>query len=138
MFYGSQPLAKYSDTLNQASFIEDDDDNDDDDNDNNDNDNNSFDKNETTESMPRKTSKSRKGKKRVKSLKGIKFSSGRLLLRVPGYGLQRLAPSDLVRFIPSVKLRSAAKKVLRLRGISRTKKSRRKGGRKRRRKQRKS
>lgn len=120
MFYGSQPLAKYS--VNQASFIEESD-NDDNDEDNTTNTDNTF-----NNSMPRKASKSRKGtKRRVKSLKGIKFSSGRLLLRVPGYGLQRLAPADLVRFISTVKLRSAAKKVLRLRGISRTKKSRRKG-----------
>ena len=107
MFYGSQPLAKYSEDLERASFFEDKSDND--------------------NSMPRKTSRSRKGKRVAKTSRGIKFSSRRLLIRVPGYGLQRFAPSDLVKFIPTLKLRQAAKKVLRSKGISRTKR-RRKGG----------
>jgi hypothetical protein len=117
MFYGSQPLAKYSEDLERASF---------------------FDEPNTTDqdlasedSMPRKGSKSRKGKK-VKTTRGLKFSTGRVVLRIPGYGLQKLAPADLIRFIPILKLRLAGKKVLRSKGIPRIKsKSKRKGSRKR-------
>lgn len=114
MFYGSQPLAKYSEDLERASFF-------DEENNDNDNDNNGNQEN----SMPRKSGKGKK----VKSARGVKFSSGRILLRIPGYGLQRLAPADLVRFIPTLRLKAAAKKVLRLRGISRTR-PKRKGSKK--------
>ena len=108
MFYGSQPLAKYSEDLERASFFDEENNDKDNDNDNNDNQENS---------MPRKSGK---GKKVKSGARGVKFSSGRILLRIPGYGLQRLAPADLVRFIPTPRLKAAAKKVLRLRGISRT------------------
>ena len=116
MFYGSQPLAKYSEDLERASFFDEENNDKDNDNDNNDNQENS---------MPRKSGKGKK----VKSARGVKFSSGRILLRIPGYGLQRLAPADLVRFIPTPRLKAAAKKVLRLRGISRTR-PKRKGSKK--------
>jgi hypothetical protein len=115
MFYGSQPLAKYSEDLERASFF---------DEENNDKDNDDNDDNQEN-SMPRKSGKGKK----VKSARGVKFSSGRILLRIPGYGLQRLAPADLVRFIPTLRLKAAAKKVLRLRGISRTR-PKRKGSKK--------
>ena len=52
-------------------------------------------------------------RRRVKSTKGIRFVKGRLALRVAGYsGLQRIAPSQLVRFVPLSKLKTAAKRVL--------------------------
>ena len=42
---------------------------------------------------------------------------GRVKLRVTGYqGLQSLAPSSLIRFIPTTKLRLAARRVLRSTG----------------------
>jgi hypothetical protein len=67
--------------------------------------------------MPRrkKSNRQRKHKRRHlgKGLKGVKFSKGRLALRVGGFsGVQRLAPSQLIRFIPLAKLKQAARKVL--------------------------
>jgi hypothetical protein len=104
MFYGSQPLAKYSSDLERASFFEDNQEN----------------------SMPRKSSKS--GKRKAKTTYRARISSGRVLLRIPGYGLQRLSPGDLVKYISNAKLKVAAKKVLRFKGVRRIK-SRRKGSR---------
>ena len=60
----------------------------------------------------KRLAKRRKGR-RVKSTKGIRLIKGRLALRVAGYsGLQRIAPSQLVRFVPLSKLKTAAKRVL--------------------------
>lgn len=82
-------------------------------------------------SMPRRKrsgkTKKRKGRSAGKGLKGVKFSKGRLALRIGGYsGVQRLAASQLVRFIPLSKLKQAARKVLQRTGGKKTKK-RRKG-----------
>jgi hypothetical protein len=66
-----------------------------------------------------------------KGLKGIKFSKGRLALRLAGYsGVQRLAPSQLVRFIPLSKLKQAARKVLSRTGGKKIKKRKSRKGRK--------
>ena len=67
-------------------------------------------------SMPRKKksgSTKKVGKRRFQSLKGVKFSKGRLALHLKGYkGVQKLAPAQLVRYIPLTKLKQAARKVL--------------------------
>ena len=60
--------------------------------------------------------KRKKGGKQSKSKK-IRLVKGKLQLRVQGYdGVQRIPSSHLIRFIPSAKLRLAAKKVLKLQG----------------------
>ena len=64
----------------------------------------------TNKRRTRKTGK----KRRIKTSNKIRVIGGRVKLKVRGYqGLQSLAPSSLVRFIPSTKLRLAARKVLR-------------------------
>ncbi len=66
-------------------------------------------------SRRKKASKLRKHKQRHlgKGLKGIKFSKGRLAIRLGGFaGVQRVAPSQLIRFIPLTRLKQAARKVL--------------------------
>ena len=66
--------------------------------------------------------KKKKGGKQPKSKK-IRLVKGKLQLRVQGYeGVQRIPSSHLIRFIPSAKLRLAAKKVLKLQGGSGKKK----------------
>lgn len=46
-------------------------------------------------------------------MRGVRIVRGRVALRVRGFaGLQHLGASDLVRFVPLSKLRSAAKKLL--------------------------
>jgi hypothetical protein len=107
MFYGSQPLVKYSNDLDRASFIDDTEDT----------------------SMPSRKGSKRRGKKTYKGTKGVRFSQGRITLRLPGYGVQKLAAVDLVRFVSLSKLKQAAKKVLRGKGVRRTTK-RRKGSKK--------
>ena len=64
-------------------------------------------------SMPRKIrSKSRKGKSSTSSRKP-RVIKGRINLRVAGYtGVQKIAPSSLIPFLPVNKLRLAAKKAL--------------------------
>ena len=96
---------------------------------------NFFDTDNLDSSMPRKkrSGKTRKAKGRsvAKGFKGIKFSKGRLSLRIGGYsGIQRLAPSQLVRFIPLSKLKQAARKVLQKSGGKKTRRRRKKGKRK--------
>jgi hypothetical protein len=104
MFYGSQPLVKYSQDLERASFFDD----------------------VPDSSMPRSKKSKRKGTASPKAVKGVRFIKGRIALRLSGYGVQKLAAVDLVRFIPLSKLKQAAKKVLKSKGIRRTKKSKRK------------
>ena len=84
---------------------------------------------DTPMARSKKTSKrkSRKGTKKVKYTKGLKITKGRINLRVAGYtGLQKVAASDLIRFISLGKLRVAAKKVLKRSG-KKTNKKKRKG-----------
>jgi hypothetical protein len=72
-------------------------------------------------SMPRKTrSKSKKGKSG--SNKKPRIVKGRIHLKVAGYsGIQKLAPSSLVPYLPINKLRIAAKKALGASGKSKKK-----------------
>lgn len=78
------------------------------------------------ESMPKRrqsgrTTRKRRGvgvRRRVKASNKVRVVGGRVRIRVTGYqGLQSLAPSSLIRFIPATKLRLAAKKVLRSSGV---------------------
>ncbi len=101
-FSGKKSLLHYSENEERANF---------------------FDTEDFDSSMPRrsKLGKQKKGKRRS-ALKGVKFSKGRLALRIKGYsGVQRLAPSQLVRYIPLVNLKQAARKVLGHAGGKRTK-----------------
>jgi len=97
-----QPLLKYSENEERASFIQE----------------------EEEPSMSRR--KGRKGQKRkrsskktLKGTKGLRFSKGRLALKLSGFGVQKLGASELVKFIPLSKLKQAAKKVLRGKGTKR-------------------
>ena len=106
-FTSEQPLLKFSENEERASFIEEQEDT-------------SMSRNKT-----RKGGKGRKGgKKALKGTKGLKFSKGRLALRLSGFGLQKLGASELVKFIPLSKLKQAAKKVLREKGTKKTSKRR--------------
>ena len=103
-FSSDQPLLKFSENEERASFIED--------------------KEDTSMSRSKggKGGKGKKtGKKALKGTKGLKFSKGRLALRLAGFGLQKLGASELVKFIPLSKLKQAAKKVLREKGTKQTK-----------------
>ena len=84
---------------------------------------------ELSESMPRKrrggrTTRSRSkatrrrtNKRKTKTSNKVRVVGVRVKLRVTGYqGLQSLAPSSLIRFIPTTKLRLAARRVLRSTG----------------------
>lgn len=83
---------------------------------------------DVSDSMPRKrraggASRNRRKtikksrKRRTRTSNKIRVVGGRIKLRVTGYqGLQSLAPSSLIRFIPTTKLRLAARKVLRSTG----------------------
>jgi hypothetical protein len=117
MVYGlnsDQPLLKFSENEERASFIEQEEDT-------------SMSRNKSRKGGKRKKS----GKKALKGTKGLKFSKGRLALKLSGFGLQKLGASELVKFIPLSKLKQAAKKVLRGKGtkqIKRRKQKKRKSG----------
>ena len=71
---------------------------------------------ESDNSMPQ-SKKSRSRGRRQSKVKGgstkVRIVKGKVLLRVSGHsGVQRLAPSHLVRHIPGARLRLAAKKLL--------------------------
>ena len=103
-FSSDQPLLKFSENEERASFIED--------------------KEDTSMSRSKggKGGKRKKtGKRALKGTKGLKFSKGRLAFRLAGFGLQKLGASELVKFIPLSKLKQAAKKVLRGKGTKPTK-----------------
>jgi hypothetical protein len=73
----------------------------------------------SSSSMPKRkggrTASTRKGKRGKATVRLVK---GRLAIRVAGFpGFQRLAPSQLVRYIPLGKLKQAAKRVLGASGI---------------------
>lgn len=98
------------------------------------------------DSMPKRrqggrTTRKRRGvgnktrRRRVKPSNKIRVVGGRVRIRVTGYqGLQSLAPSSLVRFIPATKLRLAAKKVLRSSGVKPARRRRKRQGGKQKRK----
>ena len=110
-----KPLLHYSENEERASF---------------------FDTELLDPSMPRrknsgKRSKKNKRKSLGKGLKGIKFSKGHIALRIGGYsGVQKFAPSQLVRYIPLAKLKQAGKRVLQRTGGRKIKRRRKKGKRK--------
>jgi len=83
-------------------------------------------------SQTRSRSTKRKGRRRKsRGVSKIRIVKGKVALRIGGFpGVQRVGASQLVRFVPLNKLRSAAKKVL---GAppKRGKKSRKGGKRKR-------
>jgi hypothetical protein len=99
-----QPLLKYSENEERASFIQE----------------------EEEPSMSRRKGQKRKrsSKKTLKGTKGLRFSKGRLALKLSGFGVQKLGASELVKFIPLSKLKQAAKKVLRGKGTKKTKRKR--------------
>jgi hypothetical protein len=103
-FNSDQPLLKFSENEERASFIE---------------------NKEDTSMSRRKGGKEGKrkkgGKKALKGTKGLKFSKGRLALHLPGFGIQKLGASELVKFISLSKLKQAARKVLRDKGTKPTK-----------------
>jgi hypothetical protein len=103
-FTSDQPILKFSEKEERASFIEQEQDN-------------SMSRNKGRKGGKRKKT----GKKALKGTKGLKFSKGRLALNLSGFGLQKLGASELVRYIPLSKLKQAAKKVLRGKGTQRTK-----------------
>jgi len=62
----------------------------------------------------KKKSKGRVGKRRSHKSK-VHISKGQVAIKVTGYkGLQRLAASQLIRFVPLNKIKLAAKKVLKI------------------------
>ncbi len=70
--------------------------------------------------MPKRkpTASTRKGKRGKATLRLVKGQLAICVARFPGY--QRLAPSQLVRYIPLGKLKQAAKRVLGASGVKRT------------------
>jgi hypothetical protein len=126
MFYGAGgvgsplPLLSYSDSQDRATIVRE-----------------SFADSTSMPSVKRKRSKragrprtaSKKGRKhRVKGTKGVRVTKGRVSIRLPGHGVTKLAASQLVRYVPLNKLKSAAKKVLR--SLGRVVRHRKKKGRK--------
>jgi hypothetical protein len=88
--------------------------------------------------MPPSRRKRRSGKRSASSSSGSskrpRLIKGRVNLRVAGYsGLQKIAPSQLIPFLPANKLRQAAKKALGASGKRKKKtvRRRRKGGKRR-------
>ena len=111
-FNSDQPLLKFSENEERASFIEEQD-------------------NNTSMSRSKGGRRKKSPKKQLKGTKGLKFSKGRLALRLSGFGLQKLGASELVKFIPLSKLKQAAKKVLRGKGTKQTKRTKRRKNKKR-------
>ena len=95
---------------------------------------------ETTERaalVPSMTPSTRRGKRRVRKTvrSRPRMLKGRINLRVAGYpGLQKIAPSSLIPYLPLNKLRVAARKALRASGKKRTRRTGKKRSRKTRRK----
>jgi hypothetical protein len=107
MYYGynpEEPLLKYSEDCERASFIEDND----------------------VDESPMAKRRKKGGKRRKvgrkgrapKITKGLRFNKGRLALSLSGFGVQKLSASELVRYIPLSKLKAAAKKILKGRGTT--------------------
>jgi hypothetical protein len=103
-FNSDQPILKFSENEERASFIEQEEDT-------------SMSRNKSRKGGKRKKT----GKKALKGTKGLRFVKGRLALHLSGFGLQKVGASELVKYIPLSKLKQAAKKVLRGKGTLRTK-----------------
>jgi hypothetical protein len=103
-YVSEEPLLRYSADCERASFLDDDDDK------------------ETDGSMPKKKGSKKKAKKTkrrsgtTKTAKGVKFSKGKVSIRLGGLGLKKLGASELVRHISLSKLKIAAKKFLQSKG----------------------
>jgi hypothetical protein len=113
MNYGDtseEPLLRFSTDCERASFIDDDE-----------NSNDSMTKKRRTKAKGKKGKKT----KRVQS-KGIKLNKGKVSIRLAGFGLQKLGASELVKFISLSKLKTAAKKFLQSKGLTKTRRKRRK------------
>ena len=107
----TQPLLRFSNSEERACVYFDDDDDEDDESDNNDVDDDSH----MARTKRRGRKRGRKGKRgrRSRGAKGVRVNKGSVALRVKGFpGVQHLRASALVRHVPAVKLRAAAKKVL--------------------------
>lgn len=112
----SVPLVSYSETLERASIFNPNkrsEDSEDDIEDIDDEEDLLSDSSSVVSMPPRRKRGSRKAKG------GHRLKAGRINLRIPGFGLQKLGASQLVRFVPLSKLKAAAKKVLRASGVKR-------------------
>lgn len=78
-------------------------------------------------SSKRKRSSSRRGGRRSKTrVTKVRLINGKVVLRIQGYpGVQRVGASQLVRFVPLNKLKTAAKRALGASGVQRKKRRRR-------------
>ena len=124
MNYGEtseEPLLKYSEDCERASYLDD-----------YDTDEEDYHHHKKNNSMPKKRrirkGKNRSGKKFKSKTKGIKLTKGKVSIRLAGLGVQRLGSSDLIKFVSLGKLKEAARKFLQSKGIV---KKRRKGRKKR-------
>lgn len=71
--------------------------------------------------------KRKRSGKKAPSSKRPRVVKGRVNIKVPGYkGLQKVAPSSLIPYLPASKLRQAAKKALGASGKKKTVRRRRK------------
>ena len=64
----------------------------------------------TTSSMPRSRKTVAKRRRVTRSSTKLRVVNGKVNIRIPGYGLQKLAPSSLIPFLPVTKVRQAAKR----------------------------
>jgi len=115
----SVPLVSYSETLERASIFNPNkrsEDSEDDIEDIDDEEDLLSDSSSVVSMPPRRRGRKR-GTRKAKG--GHRLKAGRINLRIPGFGLQKLGASQLVRFVPLSKLKAAAKKVLRASGVKR-------------------
>jgi len=129
----SAPLVSYSETLQRASVFnpnsEEQDEEEEEDSGLSDEEEEFSDFSES--SMPARRKRGAGGGRRGKVKGGHRLKAGRINLRIPGFGLQKLGASQLVRFIPLSKLKVAAKKVLKASGVKRLRGKKGRVGRKR-------
>lgn len=80
-------------------------------------------------SMPAAGKRRRRTGKKASSSKRPRVVKGRVSIKVPGYkGLQKVAPSSLIPYLPTSKLRQAAKRALGASGKKKTVRRKRRGG----------
>lgn len=107
MSFGSKPLLNYSKSDGRATLLD------------------------SESLMPPKRKRSTK-RASSKASRGVRIVKGRVALRVAGYsGVQRLAPSHLIKFVPLSKIRIAAKRVLSTTKVKSVKKKGRRSGKRR-------
>lgn len=77
-------------------------------------------------SNKRRLGTKRKGRRTKTRVTKVRIINGKVALRIKGYpGVQRLGASQLVRFVPLNKLKTAAKRALGTSGVKRHKRRRR-------------